>query len=41
MDVITVDFESFYDKDYSLSKMTTEAYVNDKRFEQFQRHLLG
>ena len=33
MDVITVDFESFYDKDYSLSKMTTEAYVNDKRFE--------
>ena len=33
MDIITVDFESFYDKDYSLSKMTTEAYVNDKRFE--------
>ena len=33
MDVITVDIESFYDKDYSLSKMTTEAYVNDKRFE--------
>ena len=31
--VITVDIESFYDKDYSLSKMTTEAYVNDKRFE--------
>ena len=33
MDVITIDFESFHDKDYSLSKMTTEAYVNDKRFE--------
>ena len=31
--IITVDFESFYDKDYSLSKLTTESYVNDKRFE--------
>ena len=33
MDIITVDFESFYDKDYSLSKMSTMAYVLDKRFE--------
>ncbi len=33
MDVITIDFESFYDKDYSLSKMSTMAYVLDKRFE--------
>ena len=31
--VITVDIESFYDKDYSLSKMSTMAYVLDKRFE--------
>lgn len=31
--IITVDFESFYDKDYSLTKLTTESYVNDKRFE--------
>jgi hypothetical protein len=33
MDVITVDIETYYDKDYSLSKMTTEAYVRDPRFE--------
>ena len=33
MDVITIDFETFYDKDYSLSRLTTESYVNDKRFE--------
>jgi DNA polymerase len=32
-DIITVDFETFYDKDYSLSKMSTEAYVNDPRYE--------
>ena len=31
--ILTVDFESHYTKDYSLSKMTTEAYVNDIRFE--------
>ena len=33
MDVITIDFESFHDKGYSLSKMSTTAYVLDKRFE--------
>jgi len=33
MNLITIDFETFYSKDYSLSKMTTEAYVNDIRFE--------
>ena len=33
MDVITVDIESHYSKDYSLSKMSTMAYVLDKRFE--------
>ena len=33
MDVITIDAETFYDKDYSLSKMSTTAYVLDKRFE--------
>lgn len=33
MDMLTVDFETFYSKDYSLSKTTTEAYVNDIRFE--------
>ncbi len=33
MDIVTIDMETYYDKDYSLSKMTTEAYVRDPRFE--------
>ena len=33
MEIITADFETFYDKDYSLSKMTNEEYVRDPRFE--------
>lgn len=33
MDIITADFETYYDREYSLSKMTTEAYVRDSRFE--------
>ena len=33
MDLITLDFETFYDKDFSLSKLTTEEYVRDLRFE--------
>jgi len=33
MDVITIDFETYYDKDFSLSKITTEEYVRDPRFE--------
>lgn len=31
--LVTLDFETYYDKDYSLSKLTTEAYVRDPRFE--------
>lgn len=31
--MITLDFETFYDKDFSLSKMTTEEYVRDHLFE--------
>ena len=31
--MITIDFETFYSKDFSLSKMTTEAYINDPQFE--------
>ena len=33
MDLITVDFETYYDKDFSLSKITTEEYVRDPRFQ--------
>ena len=31
--IITVDFETYYDKEYSLSKITTEEYVRHKQFE--------
>ena len=34
MNIITIDFETFYDKSsFSLSKMTTEEYVRSPRFE--------
>jgi DNA polymerase len=31
--MITLDFETYYDKEYSLSKITTEQYIRDERFE--------
>lgn len=31
--IITVDFETYYDREFSLSKITTEEYVRDSRFE--------
>ena len=31
--MITIDFETYYDKDFSLTKLTTEEYVNDPQFE--------
>ncbi|MHB8388010.1 MAG: DNA polymerase [Acidobacteriaceae bacterium] len=34
MTLLTLDWETFYDNEYSLSKMTTEAYVRDPRFEE-------
>lgn len=33
MKPVVVDFETYYDPEYSLSKMTTESYVRDERFE--------
>ena len=33
MDLVTLDFESFYDTGYSLSNLTTEEYIRDPRFQ--------
>lgn len=33
MHIIAFDAETFYDRDYSLTKMSTEAYIRDPRFE--------
>lgn len=38
MNLITLDFETYFDADYTLSKMTTEAYVRDPRFKM---HMMG
>jgi len=31
--MITIDFETFYSKDFSLTKLTTEEYVRDPQFQ--------
>jgi DNA polymerase len=33
MQVITLDFETYYDQQFSLSKMTTEEYIRHEQFE--------
>lgn len=33
MSFITLDFETYYDKEFSLRRLTTEEYIRDKRFE--------
>jgi len=33
VDIYTIDLETYYAKDFSLTKLTTEQYVNDPRFE--------
>lgn len=33
MNILTLDFETYFDDDYTLRKLTTEAYVRGPRFE--------
>ncbi len=33
MDILTIDFESYYSQIFSLSKLTTEEYIRDPQFE--------
>lgn len=33
MDIYTIDFETFYSREFSLSKITTEQYVRDPQFQ--------
>jgi len=33
VDLVTIDFETFYDTHFSLSRMTTEAYIRSDQFE--------
>lgn len=33
MNILTLDFETYFDKDYTLSKLSTEEYIRDLRFE--------
>ena len=33
MDIVTIDIETYYDQEFSLSKMTTESYVRSPDFE--------
>jgi DNA polymerase bacteriophage-type len=33
LDILGIDFETYFDKDYSLTKLTTSEYIADPRFE--------
>jgi len=33
MNIVTLDFETYFDRDYTLRKMTTESYIRDPRFQ--------
>ena len=40
MQIVAADWETYYDKDYSLSKLTYVQYVNDPRFEAIMLGLI-
>lgn len=33
MQIVTIDFETYYDKEFSLSKMQTDEYIMDSRYQ--------
>jgi hypothetical protein len=33
MNLLTIDFETYYSKEYGLKKYTTEEYIRDEQFE--------
>ena len=41
MNILTLDFETYFDDEYTLKKMTTEAYIRDPRFEALGVGLVG
>ena len=34
-DIVAVDFETYYDSEYSLAKMSTWNYVHDPKFDAY------
>ena len=34
MQTLTIDFETYYDQQFSLTKLTTEEYIRDDRFQE-------